>query len=69
MDEPPFIDTDLARATLVLTVDDFAFFVAENGLDPALVTSAPQDTVYYIVQFIELGGDHLDRVCMCQWSS
>jgi hypothetical protein len=34
-------DTDLGRATMVLTADDFAFFVTEHGLDPRLVLDAP----------------------------
>eukprot|EP00050_Salpingoeca_kvevrii_P008591 m.303811 g.303811 ORF g.303811 m.303811 type:complete len:597 (-) comp16243_c0_seq1:49-1839(-) len=61
-DEPPFLDTDLARGTLVLTADDFAFFVVENELDESLVTSAPPGTVYFAIQFIEFGGDHLDQL-------
>jgi hypothetical protein len=63
MDEPPFLDTDLARATLVLTVDDFAFFADERGLDPELVSSLVGPNERYVaVQLIELGGDHLDQM-------
>ena len=31
-DEPPFIDTDLARGTIMLTRDDFMFLLDERGL-------------------------------------
>lgn len=62
MDELPFLDTDLGRATVVLTADDFAFFVVEHDLDHSLVTGAPADTRFFAVQFIELGGDHLDQL-------
>ena len=32
MDEPPFIDTDVGRATMLLTLEDFAFFCSEFEL-------------------------------------
>lgn len=32
MDEPPFIDTDVGRASLLLTLEDFAFFADEFRL-------------------------------------
>lgn len=31
MDIPPFLDTDVARGTVLLTLEDFAFFCDENG--------------------------------------
>ncbi|EGD75122.1 hypothetical protein PTSG_06777 [Salpingoeca rosetta] len=61
-DEGRFLDTDLGHANIVLTADDFAFFVTEYELDPKLVTEAPQDTIYFALKFIEFGGDHLDRL-------
>eukprot|EP00041_Stephanoeca_diplocostata_P030519 m.925095 g.925095 ORF g.925095 m.925095 type:complete len:709 (+) comp23772_c0_seq36:524-2650(+) len=62
IDEPPFLDTDIGRATLCLTVDDFAFWVMERELDESLVTSLPDGTRYVVLQFIEFGGDHLDQM-------
>ena len=35
-------DTDLGHASVVLTADDFAFFVSEYELDPDLVLKAPK---------------------------
>ena len=32
MDEPPFLDTDVARASVLLTLEDLAFFLDEFGL-------------------------------------
>lgn len=32
MDELPFLDTDLGRGTVMITVHDFLFFCAESGL-------------------------------------
>lgn len=42
IDELPFLDTDLARGTFVLTAEDFAFFVVEHDLNPELVTKSPK---------------------------
>eukprot|EP00049_Salpingoeca_infusionum_P002993 m.62075 g.62075 ORF g.62075 m.62075 type:complete len:256 (+) comp11893_c0_seq2:60-827(+) len=61
-DELPFIDTDLGRAVVVLTSEDFAFFVQEHGLDARLVTEAPAGTIYFAIEFVELGGDHIDQL-------
>ena len=36
MDEPPFLDTDIGRASLLLTLEDFAFFVSEFELGGAV---------------------------------
>eukprot|EP00040_Diaphanoeca_grandis_P016437 m.84786 g.84786 ORF g.84786 m.84786 type:complete len:617 (-) comp25803_c1_seq1:342-2192(-) len=62
IDEIPFIDTDIARSTLSLTIDDFAFWVVERDLDHSLVTSLPKGTTYVVIQFLEFGGDHLDQI-------
>ncbi|EDQ90333.1 uncharacterized protein MONBRDRAFT_24683 [Monosiga brevicollis MX1] len=62
IDEPPFLDTDLGRATLVLSAEDFAFFVQEHDLSPSLILDSPPGTIYYVIQFLELGGDHLDQL-------
>ena len=32
MDEPPFLDTDVGRASLLLTLEDFSFFIDEFDL-------------------------------------
>ena len=64
MDEPPFVDTDVGRASFLLTLEDFAFFVNEFELGDAvpLERLAAQRTQYAAVQLIEIGGDHLDRM-------
>ena len=36
MDEPPFVDTDVGRASFLLTLEDFAFFVNEFELGDAV---------------------------------
>ena len=36
MDEPPFLDTDIGRASLLLSLEDFAFFVSEYGLEASV---------------------------------
>lgn len=65
MDEPPFIDTDVARATLLLTLEDFAFFVDEFSLPisrEALERLAAEHVRYATIELVEIGGDHLDRM-------
>eukprot|EP00736_Rhodelphis_marinus_P013102 Rmarinus@m.29798 len=79
IDELPFLDTDLARASFLLTRDDFAFFVNDmddimeelgSPIDPELMEKQklkilkelPDDTRYVVIQFIEVGGDHLDHL-------
>lgn len=63
MDEPPFIDTDLCRGSFLLTVCDFLFFVEEQGMDPVKMSEGwGRDTQYVSVEFIEIGGDHLDQM-------
>jgi hypothetical protein len=32
MDEPPFLDTDIAKMTLLLTREDFEFFINEHSV-------------------------------------
>lgn len=65
-DEPPFIDTDLARGTLMLTRDDFMFLLSERGLPippHPLLHISPLDPLaprYVVIQLIEIGGDHID---------
>ena len=67
MDEPPFLDTDIGRATLLLTLEDFAFFCDEFDLGrrAELEALAAARTCHVAVQLIEVGGDHLDR--MATW--
>jgi hypothetical protein len=66
MDEPPFIDTDVGRATFLLTLEDFAFFVDEFGLplphDHLQELAVASGVRYAIVELIEIGGDHIDRM-------
>jgi hypothetical protein len=58
-DELPFLDTDIGRGTVLVTRDDFNFWVDENGLP---VEDYPRDTRFIALQFIEIGGDHLDSM-------
>eukprot|EP00771_Trimastix_marina_P000523 gnl/Trimastix_PCT/1543.p1 GENE.gnl/Trimastix_PCT/1543~~gnl/Trimastix_PCT/1543.p1 ORF type:complete len:723 (+),score=145.18 gnl/Trimastix_PCT/1543:68-2236(+) len=60
MDEPPFIDTDLGRSTAMQTLDDFLFFLNEHDLP--MPRDLPSHVRYVMLQFLELGGDHLDRL-------
>lgn len=74
MDEPPFLDTDLARLSCVMTAENFKFFLSENNIshdfyfpisEKKTITSGStlfDDVVYVAIQFIELGGDHLDSL-------
>jgi hypothetical protein len=59
MDEPPFLDTDVARTAVLMTAENFAFFCAEAGV------SQPGDFLterFVALEFAEFGGDHLDRL-------
>jgi len=70
----PFLDTDIARGLFLLTIDDFFFFCNEFGIDafrPACAMEGSSVDQYYVfdastrfvgIQFLELGGDHLDRL-------
>jgi hypothetical protein len=60
-DELPYLDTDVGRASFVLTLEAFAFFCQEFGLPVAEMTF-DADTRFVLVQFIEIGGDHLDSL-------
>lgn len=59
MDEPPFIDTDIARGVSLLTLESFLFWLEENQLP---MDEYDRDTRYIAIQFVEIGGDHLDRI-------
>ena len=59
---PSYRELDIGRATLTLTLEDFAFFIEEHSLDHALVLSLPANVRYVVLQLIELGGDHLDQL-------
>lgn len=60
-DELPFLDTDLARATVLLTYADYAFFCDEHGIAlPAPPAPPARPPAYVVVQLVELGGDHID---------
>lgn len=59
MDEPPFIDTDVGRANVLLSVVNFVFFCSEFELP--MIDLDPKDR-FVNLQLDELGGDHLDRL-------
>jgi hypothetical protein len=59
MDEPPFIDTDIGRGTILFNREDFEFIIRENNMKPIEVG---EKTRYILINFIEVGGDHLDRI-------
>lgn len=70
-DELPFMDTDIARGLVMLSVENFAFFAQEFGLwDPSRMEEAPEflnfdpQVRFVTLQFTELGGDHLDRLLL-----
>ena len=58
MDEPPFLDTDIGRASLLLSLEDVAFFVSEFGLDASvhLESLAAQRVEHVALQLLEVGG-------------
>ena len=58
MDEPPFLDTDIGRASLLLSLEDFAFFVSEFGLEASvhLESLAAQRVEHVALQLLEVGG-------------
>ena len=58
-DELPFLDTDVARSTVLVTVENFAFFCDEMKLPHATFA---EGTCYVLLHLVELGGDHLDRL-------
>lgn len=57
MDELPFLDTDLARSTVLVGMDDWNFVLEERGLSAEQSKSA-----FMCIQLLEIGGDHLDRL-------
>ena len=75
-DEPPFIDTDLARGNFLMTLEDFVFMANEFGFVERVIDETARcfraragsdrarlDSIRFVlVQFIEIGGDHLDRM-------
>ena len=65
MDEPPFLDTDVGRASFLVTLEDFAIFVEEYQLPigaDELRALAASSVRYAAIELIEIGGDHLDRL-------
>lgn len=58
IDELPFLDTDIARAAVLLTRETFVFFLHE--FDITLNYPLLDETRFVSIQFIEIGGDHLD---------
>ncbi|CAK9081949.1 Crooked neck-like protein 1 (Crooked neck homolog) [Durusdinium trenchii] len=66
-DELPYMDTDIARGLVMLTLENFGFFCQEFGLwNPAEPTPSFLDfdpeVRFVALHFTELGGDHLDRL-------
>jgi hypothetical protein len=62
-DELPFLDTDIARATVLLTTEDFVFWLRERQLHvPQILLDLHSPIMYCQLHFIEIGGDHLDRL-------
>ncbi len=57
MDELPFLDTDIARSTVLVGMDDWNFVLEEHGLPPESSRCACM-----CLQLLEIGGDHLDRI-------
>lgn len=74
MDELPFLDTDVARGIFSLTLENFAFFCNEFGLQSLVVDGSGNlrfrdDTRFVALEFLEIGGDHLDRLVSFSSSS
>jgi hypothetical protein len=61
IDELPFIDTDIARSTVLVGMDDWNFLLDEQGLAMEQTKCAT-----LCLQLIEIGGDHLDRMMALQ---
>ncbi|MFW9930617.1 MAG: hypothetical protein ACFFD1_14605, partial [Candidatus Thorarchaeota archaeon] len=59
MDIPPFIDTDIARGIILFNKEDFDFLLSEYSISEIKMAL---DTRYVMIQFIEIGGDHLERL-------
>ena len=70
MDELPYMDTDIAKGTILLSIESFFFFLNEYDIDAQLYLSKiPADTEYICIQLIEIGGDHFDRLIQFQSAS
>ncbi|CBZ49618.1 conserved hypothetical protein [Neospora caninum Liverpool] len=73
-DERPFLDSDVARALVLFTLEDFLFFCSEfsiafSVLSPSSSPSSSSSSLrfsaltrYVALHLLELGGDHLDRL-------
>ena len=61
-DEPPYLDTDIGRASFLMTLENFAFFANEFGFLDTVRARFQPDSRYAVVQLIEIGGDHLDEL-------
>ncbi|KFG59241.1 hypothetical protein TGRUB_305230 [Toxoplasma gondii RUB] len=77
-DEQPFLDSDVARALVLFTLEDFLFFCSEFSVpftvsspSPSSISPSPSSsgsllfsasTRYVALHLLELGGDHLDRL-------
>ena len=57
MDEPPFLDTDIGRTSLLFNNSDFRFLCFQCGVD-SFESVAP----FICLELAEFGGDHLDRL-------
>ncbi len=64
MDEPPFLDTDVAKTTVLLSNEDFQFYLQENNIHNRSLLS--DDAMYAMLQLVEVGGDHLDDLSALQ---
>ena len=61
-DQPPFLDSDVARATVLLSWDDFNFFRLEFRMPDYRDESHAEPPSFVCLQFMEMGGDHLDSL-------
>jgi len=59
MDEPPFLDSDIARTALLVTSENFNFMALESGVENPRI---PDSARFVVLEFAEFGGDHLDRI-------
>ncbi|CAJ1407954.1 unnamed protein product [Effrenium voratum] len=69
-DELPYMDTDIARGLVMLSLESFGFFCQEFGLWtgeelPSFLSFGPE-VRFVALHFTELGGDHLDRLLQFQ---
>ena len=56
--EPPYLDTDVASCTALLSAEDFRFLCSEfEGIEACSSTSA-----YVALRLVEVGGDHLEAL-------